>query len=58
MFKKMCIVCGCDIKCNVLVYFVYFDKLIEGSFKNFMFMVLLMFWGDVVFFKCGDYISG
>jgi CreA protein len=57
-FKKMQIVRGCDTKCNVLVYMVYSDKLIEGSPKNSTSTVAVMPWGaaDTVQ-KCADWVE-
>ena len=57
-FKKMQIVRGCDEKRNVLVYMVYFDKLIEGSPKNATSSVPIMPWGagDQIQ-RCGDFVE-
>ena len=58
LFKKVQIVRGCDEKRNVLVYFIYSDKLVEGSPKNSTSSVPIMPWGaagDPP--KCADWLK-
>lgn len=46
VFKKLQVVCFYDVKCNILVYFVYFDKVVEGLLKNVISVVLIMLWWE------------
>lgn len=44
VFKSMQVVCFFDCKCNVLVYLVYSDWVIEGSLQNVVMVIFFMFW--------------
>ena len=57
IFKKMQIVRGCDAKRNTLVYFVYSDRIIEGSPKNATTAVPIMPWGAGDAPKCSDWLK-
>lgn len=44
VFKKLQVVCFYDVKCNVLVYLIYLDKVVDGLLKNVISVVLIMLW--------------
>lgn len=44
IFKLLQVVCFYDEKCNMLVYLVYFDKVVDGLLKNVISVVLVMLW--------------